>query len=398
MSGFDHIAIGTLVSSIERWSPDEETSPSFRYVDIGSIDSELKKIKGAPETPTSSAPSRARQLLEEGDVLVSTVRPNLNAVARVDARFDGTIGSTGFCVLRPVVSRLDSSYLFHWTRTPEFIRDMSAKATGQSYPAVSDRVVKESSIPLPMKDGEPDLTEQRRIAAILDKADALRRKAQQALDLTDDLIRSTFLDMFGDPVTNPKGWREVTIRDLVVEAKYGSSQKAGAEGRWPMLRMNNITYSGGWDFSELKYLDLQDKDIAKYTVRAGDLLFNRTNSKELVGKTAVYRGEKPMAFAGYLIRVRANEEADTEYISAYLNTGHGKATLTGMCKAIIGMANINAQELQSIPILKPPVALQREFAKIVRAIDAKRENPKRVIQATEALFNSCLQRAFTGGL
>ncbi|MBK7994112.1 MAG: restriction endonuclease subunit S [Blastocatellia bacterium] len=129
--------------------------------------------------------------------------------------------------------------------------------------------------------------------------------------------------------------------------------------------MGNITYQGGWDFTDLKYIDLSDKEKEKYLVVKGDLLFNRTNSKELVGKSAVYRQSEPMAFAGYLIRVKANSQNNAEYLAGFLNSKYGKQILTNMCKSIIGMANINAQELQSIEILKPPLNLQNDYAKIV---------------------------------
>ncbi|EHL2708408.1 restriction endonuclease subunit S, partial [Escherichia coli] len=130
----------------------------------------------------------------------------------------------------------------------------------------------------------------------------------------------------------------------------------------------NITYQGGWDFTDLKYLDLSVKEKDKFLVKEGDLLFNRTNSKELVGKTAVYEENRPMAFAGYLIRVRPNPIGNNYYISGYLNSIHGKITLMNMCKSIVGMANINAQELQNIEILIPPKHLQDEYEIIYKKI------------------------------
>ncbi len=94
--------------------------------------------------------------------------------------------------------------------------------------------------------------------------------------------------------------------------------------------MNNITYSGNWDFSDLKYIDLNSKEKNKYLVYKGELLFNRTNSKELVGKTAVYRRREPMAFAGYLVKLKTNIKGNSEYISAYLNSKYGRLVLLNM--------------------------------------------------------------------
>ena len=204
--------------------------------------------------------------------------------------------------------------------------------------------------------------------------------------------------MFGDPVKNPHKFHKVSIRDLVSEVKYGTSEKSGEVGKYPILRMNNITYKGGWDFTELKYTDIKPSDEEKYLVKNGDMLFNRTNSKELVGKTAVYRRDIPIAYAGYLVRVRSNSENNTEYISAYLNSIYGKKVLLNMCKSIVGMANINAQEMQDIEILKPPLELQNKFAQIVEKVeDQKAKNEVSTIRLDE-LFNSLLQRAFKGEL
>lgn len=245
----------------------------------------------------------------------------------------------------------------------------------------------------------PSLAEQKRIAAILDKADAIRRKRQQAIELADEFLRSVFLDMFGDPVTNPKGFSVGTIRDLVETANYGSSAKASeTDGEYPILRMGNITYEGDIDLTDLKYIDLSEKDKPKYLAVKGDLLFNRTNSKELVGKTAVYDREEPVAVAGYLIRVRTNGKGNTHYISGYLNSKHGKATLKNMCKSIVGMANINAQEMQDIKILIPPLELQKQYSEIVQSVKEKLESHSEARRTLNEIFSSLSQKAFKGEL
>lgn len=205
--------------------------------------------------------------------------------------------------------------------------------------------------------------------------------------------------MFGNPVTNPKGWPLGIIRELVSEVKYGTSKKASSDQKqFPIIRMNNITYSGEMNFTDLKYIDLDDKEQKNYLARKGDILFNRTNSKELVGKTAVYEKETPMVIAGYLIRVRVNEKANPYYISAYLNSKHGKATLMGMCKNIIGMANINAQEFQDIKILIPPVGLQDQYAQIVRQVTKYKNRQLKMMDLNNNLFIALSQRAFGGEL
>ena len=244
----------------------------------------------------------------------------------------------------------------------------------------------------------PPIEEQRRIAAILDQADALRAKRRETLTTLESLIGSAFTASFGDPRRWAQRWEIGRIADTVQTVNYGTSQKAGSDGTWPVLRMGNLTTTGRITLDDLKYLDLSDPDIARYTVRRGDILFNRTNSPELVGKTAVVRTDLPLAFAGYLIRVRTNARHNPEFVSGYLNSRHGKAVLRGMNKAIVGQANINAKELQSIPIALPPKVLQDEFADRVGAINTQREAAQRSLATLDELFASLQSRAFSGQL
>jgi type I restriction enzyme, S subunit len=244
----------------------------------------------------------------------------------------------------------------------------------------------------------PPLEEQKRIAAMLDKVDALRRQRRESLQFIDKLLKSLFIDMFGEPETNPLGLPKCTIGDLLASAQYGTSAKAFAAGTWPVLRMGNITYEGGWSFSSLKYMELTPEEEQRYLVQNGDILFNRTNSKELVGKTAVFREASPMAFAGYLIRCRVNDEADPEYVAAFLNSSYGKTILRSTCKSIVGMANINATELRGIAILKPPVTLQKQFGEAVRSILRLRAAVTEAATSDDSLFGAIQQRAFRGEL
>lgn len=293
------------------------------------------------------------------------------------------LGADGAKVLEPIAS-LDKRFLFH------YFKQLRLESAGYSR---HFKFLKETYVPV------PPLAEQKRIAAILDKADAIRRKRQQAIQLADEFLRAVFLDMFGDPVTNPKWLPLGTIRDLVESANYGSSAKASeAGGDYPILRMGNITYEGAIDMTDLKYIDLTDKEKPKYLAVNGDLLFNRTNSKELVGKTAVYDRDYPVAIAGYLIRVRTNDKGNSYYISGYLNSAHGKATLQNICKSIVGMANINAQEMQDIPIIIPPVSLQNRYKDIVVSTKEKLAAHQAALNANNELFNALSQKAFSGNL
>ena len=262
---------------------------------------------------------------------------------------------------------------------------------GGAQPNINQTIVKNLEIPL------PPLSEQCRIAAILDKVEALRSKRNDAIAKLDQLLKSVFLQMFGDPATNPKGWPIGKITDLLESFTYGSSEKAASSGDVPILRMNNITSSGEMNLTDLKYLPA-DRVSDKHLVEVGDVLFNRTNSKELVGKTAVYDGPSTMAYAGYLVRARPKDAASAHYISGFLNSSYGKATLRGMCKSIVGMANINAKEFSAIEIAIPPIAVQRDFASRVKAVRDYRRRLEAHQGVLDTLFGSLQERAFAGEL
>lgn len=320
-------------------------------------------------------------MLPAGSVLVTSRAP----IGNIAINAEPMCTNQGFKSLIPG-KNVDALYLYFCMKQES--QRLADLGNGATFKEVSKKIVEDFEILL------PPLAEQKRIAAILDKADSLRRKRAQAIALADDFLRAIFLDMFGDPVTNPKGWPVGTIRDLVASVNYGTSSKADeAEGQYPILRMMNITYEGRWDFSALKYIDLSEKEKEKYLARKGDLLFNRTNSKELVGKSAVFESDEAMAIAGYLIRVRTNELANPYYIAAYLNSPHGKQTLFSMCKSIVGMANINAQELQDIRIQIPPVELQNKYASIVAEV-RKREVLMLESEKAHQQLSSALASAF----
>jgi len=251
-------------------------------------------------------------------------------------------------------------------------------------------------IPVPL----PPLPEQRRIAAILDQADAVRRARREAIGLTEELLRSVFLEMFGDPVVNPRGWSTVSMGDVVVETQYGTSSKANSDrDGLPVLRMNNITKFGRIDVESLKWCPLEHQEVAKFTVRRGDLLFNGTNTPELVGKTAVWDRDDVYAFAGYLIRVRFDEEQVLpEYVSGFLNSTFGKRYLFMKAKPSNNMSNFSASLFRTIPVLLPPTGLQREFTAVLDEVEDHRSRLLEEASELDTLFSSLLQRAFRGEL
>ena len=234
----------------------------------------------------------------------------------------------------------------------------------------------------------PDIDTQRKISRIFDKIDALIISRKEQRTRLDQIVKSRFIEMFGVYPANPMGWEIGTIRDIVTEVRYGSSRPAVDGGKYPYLRMNNITYGGELDLSDTKRIDIPDNELDKCTVRRGDVLFNRTNSKELVGKTCVYDRDEMMVLAGFVIRIRVKDCILPEFLSAFLNTDFSKQMLLGMCKAAIGQANINAQELQNIGLYLPPVELQRRFIQFKKETDKSKYRQEKCIG-----FFQCLEKS-----
>lgn len=348
--------------------------------DLSSLNQKI--ISDTPDKITQEGyDSCSTQLLPVGSVLFSSRAP----IGHVAINSVPMCTNQGFKSFIPKKELLDASYLYYWLI---FKRDyLQSLGNGATFKEVSKATIARVEIPL------PPLEEQRRITAILDKAEALRAKRREAIAKLDQLLQSMFLEMFGDPASNPKKWPIGKISEMLEVLSYGSSSKADIAGDVPILRMNNITYSGEMDLENLKYLSKES--AKKYLISEGDILFNRTNSKELVGKTAVYYGPTPMAYAGYLIKGVVKKEHCAEYISAFMNSKYGKKLLQSMCKSIVGMANINAKEFGAIEIPFPPNDLQIKFKSKIKEINSKKslmiKQEKEILNLSMALQQQYFQ-------
>lgn len=314
---------------------------------------------------------------------MSTVRPNLNAVAVLPAALDGATASTGFTVLRPG-KHLDRRYLFHWVRCPTFIDDMVRKATGASYPAVSDRIVKESPVPL------PPIPEQRRIAAILDHVDALRAN----LTHLGALPQAIFHKMFA--VTN---WPTAELSDVVRSGTivtYGIVQ-AGPEfdGGVPYIRTGDIV-DGQVMSASLRHTDpVIAARFERSSVRAGDIVMS---IRATVGTTAVVPPDLDGAnLTQGTARIAPGEFALGEYLLEFLRSPAAQRWIEGQIKGAT-FREITLARLRELEVPLPPVTLQEEFAGLVVAVDRQRAAVRRALAADDELFRSLQSDAFDGRL
>ena len=282
----------------------------------------------------------------------------------------------------PDLSKVSERYLYY------ALGNCKPASSGTSIPQLTVPDIRKNEIEL------YSLSVQDKIADKLDMVGRIIELRKQELQKLDELVKARFVEMFGAYPLNPMGWKKGTIRDVVADVRYGSSRPAVDGGKYPYLRMNNITYGGELDLSDVKRIDVPENELGKCTVRRGDVLFNRTNSKELVGKTCVYDRDEMMVLAGFVIRVRVNDLVLPEFLSAFLNTDFSKMTLLGMCKAAIGQANINAQEMQNIGIYIPPIELQKEFVQFKNQTDKSKAVVQKALDEAQLLFDSLMQKYF----
>lgn len=320
----------------------------------------------------------------EADTVIVGRKGSINNPIFVEEPFWNVDTAFGLVAKREV---LLPRYLYYFCRNYDFERLNKAV----TIPSLTKSDLLKIEITL------PSLEIQEKIVNRLLKIEEVIQARQQQLQKLDDLVKARFVEMFGAYPLNPMGWKKGTIRDVVADVRYGSSRPAVDGGKYPYLRMNNITYGGELDLSDVKRIDVPENELEKCTVRRGDVLFNRTNSKELVGKTCVYDRDEMMVLAGFVIRVRVNDLVLPEFLSAFLNTEFSKRTLLGMCKAAIGQANINAQEMQSIGIYIPPIELQKEFVQFKNQTDKSKLAIEQSLDKLKTLRKSLMQEYYGQG-
>ena len=303
--------------------------------------------------------------------------------------------------------RMNNLFLLYWLRQNK--RELLRYAAGTTFDEIGRGTFKKLQVAHPI-----DPREQQAIAEALSavdstvnaaresiaKAERLQKALMQHL-LTgrlkpDSTPRSTSDFMADDHFGRlPRGWQSVRVKNLISSCEYGLSRAMSEHGHYPIFRMNNIE-RGRMVGSPLAYIDLSPEDFARYRVRKGDILFNRTNTVELVGKVGIFALEGDFVFASYLVRLVASEENDPRFLNYYLNSFEGQKRIAAKVTPSIGQANINTRSLKSVWAIKPPRGEQSAIADRIDAffdlITAKEEK----IAALQKLKKSLMQHLLTG--
>lgn len=362
--------------------------PELRYIGLESIESGSGMFAKGELSKTPEIPLANSFRFGPEHVLYGKLRPYLNKVAVPD--FEGKC-STEIIPLLPN-SDIEREYLAYFLRSGHVVDLISSRTAGARMPRADMDFI--FSLPVPL----PPLPEQRRIVDLLSRAEGIVRLRREAEKKAAELIPALFLDMFGDPGRNPKGWPVATLGTVLDAIDYGSSSKATSDGAGlPMIRMGNVTYKGNLDLADLKYVDLPEAEAERYALREGDILFNRTNSKELVGKTGLWDGSCAAIVASYFIRLRVQRQVlSPHYLWAFMNTAHMKRVIFDTARGAIGQSNINSKELKAFPLAVPPLSLQEQFALRCADVSGMSAQQSAATTKAQAAFNALLAQAFSG--
>ncbi len=327
--------------------------------------------------------------LKTNDVLIST-RGDLGKVALVPKRYNDSNINAQLVLLRPNPHKIDPLYLLYCFEGDRVKGQISQLQTGTALKQLPVGNLKRIKIPL------PPLEEQQRIAAILDKADGVRRKRKEAIRLTEELLKSTFLEMFGDPVTNPKGWEIAKLGDfgkiLTGNTPPRSvSENYGDEIEW--IKSDNITTPEHFLTEAEEKLSAKGKKIARTVPNGSVLVTCIAGSRSSIGRAALT--DREVAFNQQINAVVPNSDVDPYFLYGQLFVAQHlvQAQSTDSMKGMV-----NKSKFSSIEFIKPPSQKQQKFGKWFLGFHRYYMNLISGEEQSENLFNSLLQKAFRGEL
>ncbi|MCE1271442.1 MAG: restriction endonuclease subunit S [Acinetobacter sp.] len=320
-------------------------------------------------------------LVKSTDLPVVIFGDHTKAIKFVDFPF--AMGADGVKVLKPK-DECDAKYLYHYLRY--------AKIPDAGY-SRHYKFLKELEIPL------PPLAEQRRIASILDQADELRQKRQQAIEKLDQLLQATFIDMFGDPVSNPKGWEAKPIDNIcanIVDCVNKTAPIVEYETPYKMIRTTNVR-NHKVDISSVRYVEKEtfDKWNRRLTPKRGDVILTR---EAPVGEVGILESDDSVFLGQRLMLYRVNLELTTpEYLLYFLMSDNLKMQYEQMSSGST-VKHLSVPQCSKWSIYLPPLELQLKFSEFYKMIHANLELMRISYNKADTLFKSLQNQAFSGTL
>ncbi len=387
MTGWQTVKLQEVCSQDRRTIKAGECN-DLRYIGLETIEANSGQfmegeLSKTPETPKANSFRFGKQ-----HVLYGKLRPYLNKVALPD--FEGKC-STEIIPLLPK-NGIDRAYLAYFLRSPQIVSQITAKTAGSRMPRADMDFVLSLDIPL------PPLLEQRRIVDILSRAEGIIHLRRQAQKKAAELISALFLDMFGDPATNPRGWPIVKLEEVLSESPtLGTMAKPSSnDGGWLDLRVANIQ-GGQLKLENRKWIDLPDQQVNRFSLRDGDVVLARAiGSLDHLGKAViVYPGANKWTFDSHLMRIRLDtSRLIPEVFKSFLESKGGREKFLKHTRQSVVQFNINGKELRAISVQLPPRSLQQTFLEQTKNIDSIQDQQATATLKAEAIFDALLADTF----
>ncbi|MBR2288376.1 MAG: restriction endonuclease subunit S [Clostridia bacterium] len=360
------------------------------YVDISSVDNSAKCVTGYESIRFAEAPSRARRHAEKGNILVSTVRPNLNAVAMCD--FDvphRLVVSTGFCVLS-CKAGVNQDFVFFFCQSRQFIESLVKQATGANYPAVNDSIIRGVMLPA------YSYAEQTAIASRLKTLRRIIALRQCQLRTLDTLVKSQFVEMFGDPISNPLRWQKEALDDVclsIVDCPH-STPKYTMENTGYMCIRTSIVKKNHINWDDIEYISEAEyrQRIQRKKPVKGDIVYTREGA--ILGIAAVIDRDCNVALGQRSMLLSPNREKILpHFLSAAMNLD---SFLENALRDLSGTASphINVGDIKAFRMIVPPVEKQETFERIVEQSDKSKVLVQAALDKAQTLFDSLMQQYF----
>lgn len=390
-SGWRWVKLGEVCEHpTETRDPRKTPRAEFRYVDISSVDNRLKRITSATPLMGADAPSRARQVIRTGDVLVATTRPNLNAIAVVPAELDGQVCSTGFCVLRPTAA-VETDWLFAHVRTSDFVTALSGFVKGALYPGVSDKQVFEQPLPL------PPLSEQRRIAGILKQqmaeVDKARKATEAQLEAARALPAAYVREVFDSE--EAKKWPRKKLRDVLNLRNEVVHPYENPKGPATFVGLEHIEAHTGERTGSLP-VEMSELTGRKPRFYTGDIVYGYL--RPYLNKVWIAEFDGLCSVDQYVYALDSRRAA-TEFVAAYLRSSvYLERAPTSVSPG--QLPRIRKEEVASTEIGLPGLDIQKRVLRAMRDVNREHTASQKALTAQLETINrlpaALLRKAFAG--
>ena len=340
----------------------------------------------------------ARTRVAPGDVLLNITGASIGRVSEFQLQGVRANVNQHVCVIRPKPDRLSSGFLSRYISSPRCQSYINRIQAGGTRQALNFSQIADFQIPL------PPVPEQRRIAAVLDEADALRAKRRAALAQLDTLNQSIFVDMFGDPTVNSKAWPDATRLSDVAEISSGVTKGRNLASKVtrsiPYMAVLNVQ-DKRLDLSLVKTIEATEDEIRRYRLVRDDLLMTEGGDPDKLGRGALWQENLPDCIHQnhiFRVRITAKTAVNPVFLNWLVGSERGKRYFLRSAKQTTGIASINMTQLRAFPLLLPPIALQVDFARRVATVEGMKATVTKAGDELDALFVSLQQRAFRGEL